>query len=1250
VAAEVGSAFISIRPSLVGFHKQIAKDLKSLGPQIIKIGQGIGADFRKGFETGLGDTLSGPLDDSTKRQQSKAPKQGDQVAGAFAKGFSNRLKAAFAALPKAEIDADSSAADKKIYELRARLEELAGSTIGVDIDSKTALAELEAIRVELSGLGDNAPIEVKADVGAALTQIGMVQAAVAKVDGTEVDIDTRKSGRSLLSLRGILTGLAPAFGSVASSGVAGFGQLSLAAGWLGVAILAVGAIAGGVFAAVGAAVAGVGAGFLGLGVLIAAQNTQVKKAFTDTFAGIQKQAQSLAKPFIGPLKQVAGIIGTTFQQIAPTLGRIFKTLAPALVPLVTGVAGLVKSLMPLFSQMATIAAPMLASLGTALKNFGPQLAAFFTPMLSALKSTGASLFPTLIGGVGRLLAALGPLFGVLVEVGAQLLGPFLDGLTTIASALVSLLVPVVRAVAPVFLQIVGVLKPLVTQLAAALLPVVMALTPVLGLLVGALAQIVVAVLPILPPLSRLITTLIGALAPVLQVVLVVLAKVIAVIATVLVPVINVLTRVVSVVAPVLGAVFGAIKTAVLAVGAAAMWLWKTVLVPAFNAISLAARIMFAVLATIVLAPLLILFNLVKAVVLVWWHNVVVPAFAAVQVAASAMWSVIHPVLNAFVVAARAVGSAAMWLWRNAVVPAWNGIAAVIGAVVNHVIKPELAVINAVIRNVIAPVFRWLYTNVIKPQFQAAGLVIRTVWNTVISPAFDALKRGVSAVQKGFSVAVSAIGKIWKGLESATKKPVQFVVNTVYNSGIRSVWNKVADLVHLPQLPAVKFARGGINEVLPGYTPGRDPHQFYSPTGGRIDMSGGEAIMRPEFTRAVGPGFVYAANKVARKRGAGGVRDWLANGDMKFARGGVFPGGPVQSFAFGGILDAVKHAGSLVVHGASSLLDAGASAFAKHALDPILGRIPGGDSTFARAIYSLPKRMIDGFLSFLKNSVDPKLGGDGLGVVAQAKKFVGVGDDRGPNNNMWTRAWGMPGAPWCAMFVSDMIKRAGATKHYPGYPTAAVAGYNGAMRHVPTGSGQAGDLGVYGGGAHINIIAGKKGGAYDTYGGNQNAVVQHKIRGGQTSVLRPRFAYGGILGRQAQRVFKYEAPRNADPHELQTPLVRLMRSLPAGQMGHVARAIVRQNLDITNAGVYDDGGIVPPGLNLIANASRKPEAVLNGSQWAALTSAAGSGGTGDSPVIGTVVLSTPEGATPREVVDELTFGVRNARRGGAYARG
>lgn len=71
------------------------------------------------------------------------------------------------------------------------------------------------------------------------------------------------------------------------------------------------------------------------------------------------------------------------------------------------------------------------------------------------------------------------------------------------------------------------------------------------------------------------------------------------------------------------------------------------------------------------------------------------------------------------------------------------------------------------------------------------------------------------------------------------------------------------------------ASGGI---YPGYTPGRDI--------GYIGISGGEAIMRPEWTRAVGPGFVHKMNAIARTGGISAVQAAMGKYMGGFAGGGV----------------------------------------------------------------------------------------------------------------------------------------------------------------------------------------------------------------------------------------------------------------------------------------------------------------------------------------------------------------------------
>lgn len=79
----------------------------------------------------------------------------------------------------------------------------------------------------------------------------------------------------------------------------------------------------------------------------------------------------------------------------------------------------------------------------------------------------------------------------------------------------------------------------------------------------------------------------------------------------------------------------------------------------------------------------------------------------------------------------------------------------------------------------------------------------------------------------------------------------------------------------------KSKRSATGGVLSGYTPGRDVHHFSSPTAGDLHLSGGEAVMRPEFTAAVGEANINKLNLLARTKGIPGVR-----GAMKFAGGGV----------------------------------------------------------------------------------------------------------------------------------------------------------------------------------------------------------------------------------------------------------------------------------------------------------------------------------------------------------------------------
>ncbi|MDC2953391.1 transglycosylase SLT domain-containing protein [Streptomyces gilvifuscus] len=143
----------------------------------------------------------------------------------------------------------------------------------------------------------------------------------------------------------------------------------------------------------------------------------------------------------------------------------------------------------------------------------------------------------------------------------------------------------------------------------------------------------------------------------------------------------------------------------------------------------------------------------------------------------------------------------------------------------------------------------------------------------------------------FKKAVSGIGTAWDKLRDVAKHPVKFLIETVFNNGLRKVWNntaaKLPGIKSIPPMAVPKgFASGGI---LPGFTPGRDVHRFISPTGGVLDLSGGESIMRPEVTMAVGRGGINALNAAARSGGVGAVQALLNEGlpHRAFWGGGIW---------------------------------------------------------------------------------------------------------------------------------------------------------------------------------------------------------------------------------------------------------------------------------------------------------------------------------------------------------------------------
>lgn len=403
---------------------------------------------------------------------------------------------------------------------------------------------------------------------------------------------------------------------------------------------------------------------------------------------------------------------------------------------------------------------------------------------------------------------------------------------------------------------------------------------------------------------------------------------------------------------------------------------------------------------------------IKAVVVAAWTNYIQPALTA-------LWQFITNTL----------APAALWLWNNVIVPAWNGISAAVQYAWNNVIKPALQALwnffvttlapkilwfhttivqpvfskvgqvikftwesiikpalNALwtfITTTLAPKVLWFHQNVVQPVFTKVGQIISDAWTKVIKPTFDFLVKAVTQdIPNGFKAGVDLIGKFWDKVKDVAKAPVKFIVDIVYNGGIVKIWNAVADILGMKdkKLQPLAFAKGG---VYPGYTPGKDI--------GFAAVSGGEAIMRPEWTRAVGEDYVHKMNAAARSGGVGGVARALGvAGD---------PGGFAGAFAGGGIVGEIK-----------DLLAGGLKVGAEQFLNPLLDQASKamGDSQWAKLLVGVPKAMVANVIKWIG---DNDTGGDGGKALAYAKAQLGkpykwgaTGPDAFDCSGLTMRAW------------------------------------------------------------------------------------------------------------------------------------------------------------------------------------------------------------------------------------------------------
>ena len=422
-----------------------------------------------------------------------------------------------------------------------------------------------------------------------------------------------------------------------------------------------------------------------------------------------------------------------------------------------------------------------------------------------------------------------------------------------------------------------------------------------------------------------------------------------------------------------GIVWGGIK---IAASAVATW-FTTTLVPMFSAagaflgtvfrgigavvsaVWTGIRFAIAVVVGIVIGLFRLVANIITTVlapVFRWIHGTIIaPAMAGIRIAIAAVsnWiqgTAVPMIRNAI----QWLGDKFTWLYANIVRPVMDWIVSKINwfrnafAAVRARVAVEIAILGARFRGLydqyVRPVMDWiaskvdwargriasifsairnyladlgrkfvsLYQSHVRPSFDWIRDKISGVWNWIKSRAFDPMVRFVSqTIPNAFSKAKDGVQTQWDKLKSIVSKPVAFVIDRIINDPLIKSVNDVLSAVGLggKKLPTISsgLARGGI---VPGGVQRNKRDDVLMP------MRRGEGVLVPEAVRALGPDAIHSVNEAANKGGTAGARKALAGLNPAHAAPGAFLPSYGTGAWTGALRSAIFNSGALNVAGSA----------------------------------------------------------------------------------------------------------------------------------------------------------------------------------------------------------------------------------------------------------------------------------------------------------------------------------------------
>lgn len=193
-------------------------------------------------------------------------------------------------------------------------------------------------------------------------------------------------------------------------------------------------------------------------------------------------------------------------------------------------------------------------------------------------------------------------------------------------------------------------------------------------------------------------------------------------------------------------------------------------------------------------------------VFVWlYRNIIIPIFNGIKLVVAIAATVIISLFKAILWTwQNLLAPAILWVWNSVLKPVFLALGTFFSWVWNSVLKPVLTAVVSFFRDAFATAISTIWVTTLRPVFNAIGTVFKWVWETLLRPAFENFKHGFQIVATklteiwntwinpvfqflGRIVAQTVASVVTKFIEMKTK--IEFYIKLV-KAVITLIWNSI----------------------------------------------------------------------------------------------------------------------------------------------------------------------------------------------------------------------------------------------------------------------------------------------------------------------------------------------------------------------------------------------------------------------------------------------------------------------------